>query len=141
MISKIGWPLSFHPTVFFTINGRRRLPDNLAMLIFLATYLSNVAFALYYNIKILLQPFNRDKAINSALKVLAFLIGLSLLCVAITTLPLYANQIGWMIPDEYSDLFADPIILGAVLVVSCKYILEAFTKFRKILEYKEEPEK
>lgn len=112
-----------------------------AMLIFLCAYLSNVAFSLYYNIKILLQPFNRDKAINSALKVAAFLVGLSLLCVAITTLPLYANQIGWAIPQEYSDLFADLIILGAVLVVSCKYILEAFTKFKIILEYKEETEK
>ena len=100
-----------------------------------------MAFSLYYNIKIPLQPFNRDKAINSALKVAAFLVGLSLLCVAITTLPLYANQIGRAIPQEYSDLFADLIILGAVLVVSCKYILEAFTKFKIILEYKEETEK
>ena len=106
-----------------------------AMLIFLCAYLSNVAFSLYYNIKILLQPFNRDKAINSALKVAAFLVGLSLLCVAITTLPLYANQIGWAIPQEYSDLFADLIILGAVLVVSCKYILEAFTKFKNICDH------
>ena len=30
-----------------------------AMLIFLCAYLSNVAFSLYYNIKILLQPFGR----------------------------------------------------------------------------------
>lgn len=58
-----------------------------AMLIFLAAYLSNVAFSLYYNIKILLQPFDREKAINSALKVAAFVVGLTLLCVSITTLP------------------------------------------------------
>ena len=64
-----------------------------AMLIFLAAYLSNVAFSLYYNIKILLQPFDREKAINSALKVAAFVVGLNLLCVSITTLPLYANQV------------------------------------------------
>lgn len=108
-----------------------------AMLIFLAAYLSNVSFSLYYNIKILLQPFNKEKAINSALKVAAFLVGLTLLCIAITTLPLFADQIGWTIPEEYSDLFADLVILGAVLLVSCKYILEAFTKFKGILDYKE----
>ena len=45
--------------------------------------------SLYYNIKILLQPFDREKAINSALKVAAFVVGLTLLCVSITTLPLY----------------------------------------------------
>lgn len=108
-----------------------------AMLIFLAAYLSNVSFSLYYNIKILLQPFNKEKAINSALKVAAFVVGLTLLCIAITTLPLFADQIGWTIPEEYSDLFADLVILGAVLLVSCKYILEAFTKFKGILDYKE----
>ncbi len=112
-----------------------------AMLIFLCAYLSNVAFSLYYNIKILLQPFDVNKLINSALKVSAFVIGLSLLCVAITTLPLFADQIGWTIPEEYSDLFADLVILGAVLAVSCKYILEAFTKFKGILDYKEEAKK
>lgn len=108
-----------------------------AMLIFLAAYLSNVSFSLYYNIKILLQPFNKEKAINSAIKVAAFVVGLTLLCIAITTLPLFADQIGWTIPEEYSDLFADLVILGAVLLVSCKYILEAFTKFKGILDYKE----
>ncbi len=111
-----------------------------AMLIFLAAYLSNVAFSLYYNIKILLQPFDREKAINSALKVAAFVVGLTLLCVSITTLPLYANQVGWAIPEEYADMFADLVIVGAVLMVSCKYIAEAFTKFRAILQVKGDTE-
>ena len=109
-----------------------------AMLIFLAAYLSNVAFSLYYNIKVLLQPFDRNKAINSALKVTAFVVGLTLLCVSITTLPLFANQLGWAIPEEYSEIFADLVIVGAVLLVSCKYIKEAFTKFKAILEVKGE---
>ena len=107
-----------------------------AMLIFLAAYLSNVAFSLYYNIKILLQPFDRNKAINSGLKIAAFVVGLTLLCVAITTLPLFANQVGWAIPEEYADIFTDLVILGAVLMVSCKYILESFTKFKAILDHK-----
>lgn len=106
-----------------------------AMLIFLAAYISNVAFSLYYNIKIMLQPFDRNKAINSGLKIAAFVVGLTLLCVAITTLPLFANQVGWVIPEEYADIFTDLVILGAVLLVSCKYIVEAFTKFKAILEH------
>lgn len=109
-----------------------------AMLIFLCAYLSNVAFSLYYNIKILLQPFQVKKLINSALKVSAFVVGLTLLCTAITTLPLYADQIGWTIPEQYADLFADLIILGAVLSVSCKYIFESFAKFKNILDFKGE---
>ena len=112
-----------------------------AMLIFLAAYLANVAFSLYYNIRILLQPFDKNKAINSAFEGLRpSWWGLTLLCVSITTLPLFAEQLGWAIPEEYTDIFADLVIVGAVLLVSCKYIKEAFTKFNAILQAKGEDE-
>ena len=104
-----------------------------AMLIFLSAYLANVAFSLWYNIKIQGDAFDKDKLVQSALKVLTFVVGLTLLCVAITTLPLFADQVGWSIPEEYSDIFADLVIIGAVLVVTCKYIKEAFSKFTVIL--------
>lgn len=109
-----------------------------AMLIFLSAYLSNVAFSMYYNIKILMEPFDKQKIINSGLKIAAFVAGLTLLCLAITTLPLFANMVGWAIPAEYADIFSDLVIIGAVLMVSCKYIWEAFTKFKAILDFKKE---
>lgn len=104
-----------------------------AMLIFLAAYLANVTFSLWYNIKLQDQDFSRDKLIASGLKILSFTVGLTLLCIAITTLPLFADQVGWAIPAEYSDIFADLVIIGAVLLVSCKYIKEAYEKFTAIL--------
>lgn len=104
-----------------------------AMLIFLAAYLANVTFSLWYNIKLQKEQFSREKLITGGLKVLTFVVGLTLLCISVTTLPLFANEVGWAIPEEYSDLFADLVIIGAVLLVSCKYIKEAFTKFVAIL--------
>lgn len=104
-----------------------------SMLIFLSAYLANVTFSLWYNIKLLHEPFDREKLINSAYKIATFVIGLTLLCVALTTLPLFANEVGWAIPQEYTDLFADLVIIGAVLLVSCKYIKEAFVKLTEIL--------
>lgn len=104
-----------------------------AMLIFLAAYLASVTFSLWYNIKLQKEQFSREKLITGGLKVLTFIVGLALLCIAVTTLPLFANEVGWAIPEEYSDLFADLVIIGAVLLVSCKYIKEAFTKFTAIL--------
>ena len=104
-----------------------------AMLIFLCAYLANVAFSLWYNIKIRKEDFDREKLIASGLKILVFVVGLTLLCTAITALPIFANEVGWAIPDEYTDIFADLVIIGAVLLVSCKYIKEAFTKFTAIL--------
>ena len=109
-----------------------------AMLIFMCAYLSNVSFSMYYNIKILMEPFDKAKLMNSALKIAAFICGLTLLCMAITTLPHFADQVGWVIPTEYSDIFSDLIIIGAVLMVSCKYIVEAFTKFKAILDFQKE---
>lgn len=109
-----------------------------AMLIFLAAYLSNVCFSLYYNIKICLQPFDKEKLTASALKIAAVGAGLTLLCVAITTLPLFADLVGWAIPSEYAEFFSNLVIIGAVLMVGCKYIAEAFTKFKAILEVKGE---
>lgn len=108
-----------------------------AMLIFLCAYCSNMAFSMYYNIRCLLEPFDWNKLLNSAYKIAAFVIGLSLLCTAITTLPLYADMVGWSIPTEYADIFSNLVIIAAVLMVSAKYISEAFTKFKAILDYTE----
>lgn len=104
-----------------------------AMLIFLSAYLANVTFSLWYNIKLQKEPFSREKLITGGLKALTFIVGLVFLCISVTTLPLFANEVGWAIPEEYSDLFADLVIIGAVLLVSCKYIKEAFAKFTAIL--------
>ena len=104
-----------------------------AMLIFLAAYLANVTFSLCYNIKLQNQPFDRAKLAASGIKIATFVIGLILLCLSVTTLPLFANDVGWSIPQEYTDVFADLVIIGAVLLVSCKYIKEAFGKFTAIL--------
>lgn len=104
-----------------------------SMLIFLAAYLANATFSLWYNIKLRKEPFDRAKLIASSIKIATFVIGLVLLCVSVTTLPLFANEIGWTVPQEYSDIFADLVIIGAVLLVSCKYIKEAFGKFTAIL--------
>lgn len=104
-----------------------------SMLIFLSAYLANVAFSLWYNIKIQKETFDRNKLIASGLKIAVFVVGLTLLCTSITALPIFANEVGWTIPDEYTDVFADLVIIGAVLLVSCKYIKEAFTKFVAIL--------
>lgn len=108
-------------------------PSAIIMAIFLCAYLANVVFSLWYNIKINCEPFSREKLATGGLKALTFIVGLTLLCIAITTLPIFATEVGWTIPDEYAELFADLIIIGAVLLVACKYIKEAFTKFVAIL--------
>lgn len=104
-----------------------------ALLIFLAAYLANTVLALWYNTKVLRERFYREKFINGALKCATFLIGLTLLCIAITTLPLFALQVGWAVPEEFTDLFTSLVIVGTFLLVACKYIKEALVKLTAIL--------
>lgn len=104
-----------------------------AMLIFCCSYLSNMAFSMYYNIKLMGQPFDYKKIINSCIKVGSIVLGLAFLVVAATALPAFANYVGWQIPKEYVEVFDSLAILGVCLVVSCKYIAEAVSKFGAIL--------
>jgi hypothetical protein len=102
--------------------------------LFLAAYLSNMAFSLYYNIKILSEKFDKDKIIDSCLKVSAIIVGLVLLCVSITSLPTFVDYVGLTIPQEYADIFSNLAILGLFVTSACKYVFEAYSKFKKILE-------
>lgn len=62
------------------------------MLIFLCAYLANVAFSLWYNIKIRKEDFDREKLIASGLKILVFVVGLTLLCTAMAQAQIEANK-------------------------------------------------
>lgn len=104
-----------------------------ALLIFLAAYASNIIFSLWYNIKIQRESFEWSKLAAGAVKCFVFLLGLSLLCISVTALPQYATMIGWPVPEEFTDLFSDLVIIGAFLLVACRYIKEALTKLLAIL--------
>jgi hypothetical protein len=106
----------------------------IGVLLFVMAYVSNMALGLYYNIKVLNQPFDVKKLIDSALKIAAFGIGTGLLCVCLTTIPAFATHVGFVIPDEYSTVFQDLAILSVFIISSCKYLLEAYNKFAKILK-------
>lgn len=104
-----------------------------AMLIFLCAYISNIAFSLYHNIKQLGQAFDLTKILNSVYKIISLVLGLILLIIATTSLPAFANYVGWEIPSEYSEVFDDLAVLGVCLYISCRYIFEAAQKFSAIL--------
>lgn len=103
------------------------------MATFVVAYLSNMAFSTYLNIKVLNQPFEVSKLIDSALKVGTFAVGSALLTIAITTIPIFCNTIGLTIPEEYIEVFSKLAILAITLTAACKYAVEAFGKMKAIL--------
>lgn len=105
----------------------------IGLLIFVMAYVSNMAFSLYYNIKMLGQSFDYGKLINSGLKLLSFCVGVACLTSVITALPLFADFVGFEIPVEYVDVFSSIVIIAVPLYSSCQYAVEAFTKMKNIL--------
>ena len=105
----------------------------IGLAIFVAAYLSNMSFGLYYNIKILGQEFEWSKILASVLKILAFGVGTCLLTLAISAIVPWAIANGLTIPEEYSTVIQTVAILGICLTGTIKYIVEAFTKMKDIL--------
>lgn len=105
----------------------------IGLLIFVMSYISNMSFSLYYNIKMLGQTFDYNKLINSGLKLLSFCVGVACLTSVITALPLFADFVGFEIPAEYVEVFSAVVIIAVPLYSSCKYAFEAFSKMKNIL--------
>lgn len=105
----------------------------IGLLLFAGAYLSNICFSLWTNIKMAGEKFDGHRLAASAVKLLAFGGGLVLLSAVITTLPLFADTVGWAIPEEYKDVFANLIILAMFLTATCVYVREALAKVKKIL--------
>ena len=105
----------------------------IGLIIFILAYVSNMSFSLYYNIKVLGERFDYHKLINSGLKLISFCIGVACLTTVITALPLFADFVGYTIPEEYTEVFSAVVIIAVPLYSSCKYAFEAFGKMKSIL--------
>lgn len=103
--------------------------------LFIVAYLSNMAYSIYYNVKLLNQQFEWEKVLDSVIKVLAFAIGTTLLCVGITFIPIFADYVGLTISEEYQEVFSNLAILLVFIVSACRYLVEAYGKLKNILNY------
>lgn len=110
----------------------------IGLAIFAAAYIANMAFSLYYNIRIDRQAFDKTKLLSSAFKILVMLFGVTALVFAITAIVPWAEANKLPIPQEYSEVISVIATLAVCGSAACKYIMEAFTKMKKILLTKNE---
>ena len=106
----------------------------IGVVLFLVSYVSNMCFSIYYNIKILGQTFNKQKIYDSGFKIATFGIGTLLMTIATVGIPEFASITGIQLPEEYIEVFSNLAISAVFIICSCKYILEAYGKFKKSLE-------
>ena len=106
----------------------------IGLILFIVSYASNMCFSIYYNIKILGQTFSKQKIYDSGFKILTFGIGTLLMTIATVGIPEFASVTGIELPQEYVEVFSTLAIAAVFIICSCKYILESYGKFKKILE-------
>lgn len=107
-----------------------------AAIVFVLAYGANMCFSLWYNIKVLKESFSWKKLGTSLMKVMVVIVGIVLLCSAVTLLPYVLSSIGLEI-GESTEKFIDIITIITAIVVTCtKYIKEAYYTFESILNSK-----
>ena len=104
----------------------------IAMGLFVGSVASNTLLGLYNNIKILMQPFEKQRLIDTALKTGCLVISIILMVLVVTVMPVFCNNVGFPIPDEYIEVFSNLTIIGAAVIPSCKYLKDAYDKLRSI---------
>ena len=96
--------------------------------IFLFAYLSNMCFGIWQNTKILGEPFDWNKILNSFVKIICVGAGIVLLVMAVTFIVPFANVIGLKIPEEYESVVNIIATISTCLYASLRYIKEAWDK-------------
>lgn len=96
--------------------------------------LSNMAFSLWYNIKIVKEKFQIKKLIEGLFKIISFSIGLALLTIGITLIPTYITYIGIEIKQEVLDLTNISVIVYMFIDTIVFYEKQASETLKKILK-------
>lgn len=90
----------------------------------------------YRNVGILSQDWDFSRFLNSVKRVLVVVLGIVLLIIVVTDLPLLINETGIIIPEQYLEAFNVIAILTAIFVTIAKYTAGAVEAFFNILNYK-----
>lgn len=104
----------------------------IAMGLFVGSVAANTLLGLYNNIKILMQPFEKQRLIDTALKTGCLVASITLMVLVVTVMPVFCDNVGFPIPKEYIDVFSNLTIIGAAVIPSCKYLKDAYDKLCNI---------
>lgn len=104
----------------------------IAMGLFVGSVAANTLLGLYNNIKILMQPFEKQRLIDTALKTGCLVVSITLMVLVVTVMPVFCDNVGFPIPEEYIDVFSNLTIIGVAVIPSCKYLKDAYDKLCNI---------
>lgn len=104
------------------------------VVLFLGAYVSNICLGAWRNVKIEGYDFDWRLIGQSLLKFVVLGIGIALLSIVISLLPEYMTYVGIDIGEETMDVLDSLVIIAAFVGASCKYVKDAYTKLKEILQ-------
>ena len=102
-------------------------------LLFLGAYMSNVCLGAWRSVKIEGYDFDWKLIGQSFVKFIVLGLGIGLLSIVVSILPVYMTYVGIVIEDETMAVLDSVVIITAFVVACAKYIKDAYGKLKEIL--------
>ena len=106
----------------------------IGIVLFLGAYLSNICLGAWRSVKIEGYDFDWKLVGQSLIKFIVLGVGIGLLSIVISTLPIYMVYVGIDIAEETMQVLDSIVIITAFVVATTKYVKDAYTKLKDILE-------
>lgn len=101
--------------------------------LFLGAYIANILLGVWKNVKIEGYDFNWELILQSLLKFVVLGLGVGLLSVVASIIPMYLTYIGIEIGAETMETIDSMVIIGAFLTATIRYIGDGISKLKNIL--------
>ena len=105
----------------------------IGVLLFLGAYMSNVCLGAWRSVKIEGYDFDWKLIGQSLVKFAVLGLGIGLLSIVVSILPVYMTYVGIVIEDETMAVLDSVVIITAFVVACAKYIKDAYGKLKEIL--------
>ena len=102
-------------------------------LLFLGAYMSNVCLGAWRSVKIEGYDFDWKLISQSLVKFIVLGLGISLLSIVVSILPVYMTYVGIVIEDETMTVLDSIVIITAFVVACGRYVKDAYVKLKEIL--------
>ena len=105
----------------------------IGVLLFLGAYLSNICLGVWRNVKIEGYDFDWKLITQSAVKFVVLGVGIGLMSIVVSVLPVYMTYVGIVIEDETMAVLDSIVIITAFVVACGRYVKDAYGKLKEIL--------
>ena len=105
----------------------------IGVLLFLGAYLSNICLGVWRNVKIEGYDFDWKLIAQSAVKFIVLGVGIGLMSIVVSVLPMYMTYVGIVIEDETMAVLDSIVIITAFVVACGRYVKDAYSKLKEIL--------